>query len=129
MMNPFVVLVLLGAPLLVAAEEAAVDEENQFPQQMSARDLQRSCASSNLSGAGRQQRRYCTGFISGVEEGVRTLQNQHMLEMSICLPEKVSGRSLTSAFLKYASNHPKQLEQPASQVVIDALSQAYPCPR
>lgn len=128
-MKPFVVLLLLAAPVLAAAQEVVVDEENQFPQQMSAKDLQRSCASSSLSSTGRQLRRYCTGFISGVEEGVRTLQNQHMLETSICLPEKVSGRALTSTSLKYMTNHPEQLAQPAAQVVIDALSQAYPCPR
>lgn len=113
---------------MVAAQEQAVEDETRFPQQMSAKDLQRTCASSSLSDTGRQRRRYCVGFISGVEEGVRVLHKQHMLEMSICLPEKVSGRTLTNVFLKHTTDNPGQLERPAAQVVIDALSQTYPCP-
>jgi len=122
-------LVLLGSPVMLAAQEEAVEEETGFPQQMSAQDLQRTCASSSLSDAGRQRRRYCVGFISGVEEGVRVLHRQHMLEMSICLPEKISGRDLTNVSLKHTTDNPGQLGKPAAQVVIDALSQTYPCPR
>jgi L-rhamnose isomerase len=127
MIKRLFVLILLAIPLSVTAEETAVEEEFVFPQQMSALDLQRACASSSLSDAGRQRRRYCGGFISGVEEGVRVLHQQHMLEMSICLPEKVSGRALKNVFLKHTTDNPGQLEKPAAQVVIDALSQTYPC--
>lgn len=129
MFKPLLVFILLGIPLLVTAGETAMEEETGFPQQMSAQDLQRACASSGLSDTGRQRRRYCVGFISGVEEGVRTLHKQHMLEMSICLPEKVSGRTLTNVFLKHTTDNPGQLEKSAAQVVIDALSQTYPCTR
>lgn len=114
---------------MVAAQEEAVEEETRFPQQISAQVLQQTCASSSLSDAGRQRRRYCVGFISGVEEGVRVLHKQHMLEMSICLPDKISGRALTNVFLKHTTDNPGQLGKPAAQVVIDALSQTYPCPR
>ena len=128
MIKPIYLTILLGFPLSVAAQELVVEDETRFPQQMSAKDLQRACASSSLSDTGRQRRRYCVGFISGVEEGVRVLHKQHMLEMSICLPEKVSGRTLTNVFLKHTTDNPGQLERPAAQVVIDALSQTYPCP-
>jgi Rap1a immunity proteins len=121
------VLILLWLPLLVIAHEEVAEEEIRFPQQMSARDLQQACASSTLGNTGRQRRRYCAGFISGVEEGVRILHMQHMLEMSICLPEKASSRTLTNIFLKHTMDNPEQLGKPAAQIVIDALTQAYPC--
>ena len=127
MFKPIVILTLLGTPPLATAQEIPVDEP-YFPQQMSAQHLQRTCASSSLSDTGRQRRRYCVGFISGVEEGVRVLHQQHRLELSICLPEKVSGRALTNVFLRHTTDNPGQLEKPAAQVVIDALSQTYPCP-
>ena len=129
MTKPLIVLILLGNPLLALAQEVAVEEEAGFPQKMNAQDLQRTCAASSLSDTGRQRRRYCVGFISGVEEGVRVLHKQHMLEMSICLPDKVSGRTLTNVFLKHTTDNPDQLEKPAAQVVIDALSKNYPCTR
>jgi hypothetical protein len=129
MCKPLLILILLGVPLLSKAQEAPVDVETRFPQQMSAQDLQRACASSSLSDTGRQRRRYCVGFISGVEEGVRILHKQHMLEMSICLPEKASGRALTNVFLKHTIGNPEQLERPAAQVVVDALTKNYPCSR
>lgn len=128
MIKPLLVLILLGIPVSVTAqEEGDAEEEIRFPQQISARDLQSTCASSSLSNTGRQRRRYCIGFISGVEEGVRILHMQHMLELAICLPEKASGRALTNVFIKYTTDHPGQLEKPAAQVVIDALTRAYPC--
>lgn len=128
MIKPLLVLILFGLPVSVTAqEEGGAEEEIRFPQQLSARDLQSTCASSSLSNTGRQRRRYCIGFISGVEEGVRILHLQHMLELAICLPEKASGRTLTNVFLKHTTDHPGELEKPAAQVVIDALTKAYPC--
>ncbi len=121
------ILVLTGIAMVAAAQETDLTEEAGFPQQMSAQDLQHTCGASGLSDTGRQRRRYCVGFISGVEEGVRILKQQHRLELSVCLPEQVSGRALTNVFLKHTADNPTQLKKPAAQAVIDALADKYPC--
>lgn len=126
-MKSLVAMILLAFPLLVLAQETAEEEESRFPQQLSASDLQRTCAASALSDVGRQRRRFCTGFISGVEEGVRILQLQHKMEPSICLPQRVSSRALNDVFLKYTANRQALLTRPAAEVVLEAFARAYPC--
>lgn len=128
-MKPSVLFFGLLIPLSVLAEDPVPGDEPVFPQQMSAKDLRVACASSALTQVGQKRRRYCTGFISGVEEGVRVLQLQHRTEPSICLPESVSGRDLTEVFLRHAAAEPSRLGQPAASVVIDALANSYPCAR
>jgi hypothetical protein len=129
MLRELLLPILLLEPLLASAEAPALHEDNGSPQQLSAHDLQRACAASSLTETGRQRRRFCSGFISGVEEGVRILQMQHRMDKSVCLPPQVSTRALTNAFIDYTTRHPGQVGQPAAQLVIDALSQAYPCER
>ena len=61
-------------PLVAAGEPQPETMEPQFPQQQTAGDLLKACASSRLSNAGRERRRYCAGFVSGVEEANRLRQ-------------------------------------------------------
>ena len=72
-------LFLLASAGNIAAQEEGM--EPQFPQQQSAGDLLRACASSRLTSTGRERRRYCAGFVSGVEEAVRMLgSGEHFLQ-------------------------------------------------
>ncbi len=111
---------LFSADNLVAQEEGM---EPQFPQQQSAGDLLRACASSRLTSTGRERRRYCAGFVSGVEEAVRLLGPNGQ----ICTPPDVTASALAEAFVKYGATHKGELNDPAAAVVQHALASAYPC--
>ncbi len=113
--------------LVLVAAEGVADSAVVYPQQMSARDLLQTCAASKLTGLGRERRRYCDGFVSGVEEGARLLIGQSGLRPSVCAPANITARSLADTFVKYAAGHGSDLSRPAAGVVLDALSAAYPC--
>ena len=102
-------------------------ETTPHPQQMSANDLLTACASSSLTDLGRRRREYCSGFVSGVEEGVRILQAQKNIEASVCAPKDVSAQALADVYRRYAARHRQQLDRPAAAVVLEALSKAFPC--
>jgi hypothetical protein len=117
------VVALLGVMQVAFAEEAP----SEFPQRMTAKDLMLACASSSLTDVGRQRRRYCAGFVSGVEEGARILRAQQVSAAAICLPPRTSDSVLASAYTRYASKGGRELERPAAELVLEALSATYPC--
>ena len=123
---------MLVLPLLLAAAPVAADEpprpmEPQFPQQQSARDLLTACASSRMTSTGRERRRYCAGFVSGVEEAERVLHPGGESARTFCTPRDVRASALADAFVRYGAEHDDELERPAAQVVLRALQQAFPC--
>ncbi len=101
-----------------------------FPQQMTASQLKFYCAASSLTSKGRLRRRYCVGFISGVEEGLRVYQLRHPSETPalMCVPTGTSSKQMSEVFIRYAARKGVELEQPAAAVVIEALAEAYACP-
>lgn len=113
--------------MLALAQESVTREQTQFPQQMSASRLLEVCAASSLTRAGRERRRYCAGFVSGVEEAVRVLQEQHKLEASVCLPAGVSAKALSDVFIRYSANRHQHMDEPAATAVLKALMDAWPC--
>ena len=117
---------LLGS---VSSFASPQDDQPVFPQQMSARELMVLCASSSLTAKGRLRRRYCDGFVSGIEEGLRVYRLRFPSQMpeSVCVPAGTSSRSMSEAFLKYASSKDVALDQPAAAVVIDALGASFAC--
>ena len=118
------VLLCLLAPAVARGEEPPADAEVVFPQRFSARELLYACNSSAITRVGRERRRYCAGFISGVEEAARLLQAGRA---SICLPLDVSSRRLADIYTRYAGQHESMLEQPAVELALDALRSAFPC--
>ena len=90
------------------------------------------CASSRLSRMGRERRRYCAGFVSGVEEAIRLLQQgsptTDPAATRICTPAHISAGELAEVFINYGANHEGELPEPAALVVLHALQSAYPCP-
>jgi hypothetical protein len=123
------IFLLLPGPALGAGQQL-VDPEAVFPQRLSARDLLYACNASAITQVGRERRRYCAGFISGVEEAARLFPNSlgDGGSSTICLPADVSSRQLADLYTRYAGQHKSLLEQPAAQVAVDALASAYPCP-
>lgn len=126
--------VLLALVLLLAAVPALAHEvpeatalEPEFPQQQNAGDLLRACASSRLTAAGRERRRYCAGFVSGVEEAVRLLGMGRAAGLRLCTPPDVTASALADAFVRYGASHEGRLDEPAAGIVLYALAEAYPC--
>lgn len=126
-MNRSTVLRFALFSLIMVAVEGVADSAVVYPQQMSAKDLLQTCAASKLTGVGRERRRYCYGFVSGVEEGARLLVGQSGLAPSVCAPAEITARSLADIFVHYAAGHGSDLSRPAAGVVLNALSAAYPC--
>ena len=118
-------LFLLAPAGNLAAQEQEM--EPQFPQQQSAGDLLRACASSRLTSTGRERRRYCAGFVSGVEEAIRLLGPAGQSGPRVCTPPDVTASALAEAFVKYGASHKGELSDPAAAVVQHALASAYPC--
>jgi len=105
------------------------DVEAVFPQQMNARKLMTFCASSALTAKGRTQRRYCDGFVSGIEEGMRLYKFTFPAESdaAVCVPAGTSSRALSQAFVQHAASNGVDLERPAAAVVLEALQKGFAC--
>lgn len=122
-------IVILACAGPVSAQQGTEEEmEPQFPQQQSADDMLRACASSRLTRTGRERRRYCAGFVSGVEEAMRLLKLDDKMQRPFCTPENVTAAALADAFVNYGAGHKGELQAPAARVVMHALESAYPCP-
>ncbi len=128
-MKPLVLCIGLLTAINVSAQESPGKSEDYFPQQLSAKDLLYACASSALTSRGRERRRYCSGFISGVEEALRLLAQQSTsaeIEKP-CLTKGMTARQYTDIYAKYAHQKSIDLDRPAALVVIEALQAAFPC--
>lgn len=121
----------LLAAFATSAQERGVTPESPFPQRLTAKDLLFACASSSLSNLGRERQRYCSGFVSGVEEAVRLHRAQGLTyqERGFCVKEKTTSRELARAYTQYASRDSTDLDKPAALVVIEALEDVFPCTR
>ena len=125
-------LVLCSTLLLPLSGSASTDDDEEvFPQQINARKLMTFCASSALTAKGRSQRRYCDGFVSGVEEGMRLHRFKHPagsdVDVAFCVPAGTSSRALSEAFVRHATAKDVDLEQPAAAVVLEALQRRFAC--
>jgi hypothetical protein len=125
--HPLALFVLLALPSLALAAEEEDGMGAQFPQQQSAGDLLRFCAASRLTATGRERRRYCAGFVSGVEEAVRLLQAGGRAPVRVCTPPDVSAAALAQVYVKYGAGHERELGDAAAEMVLHALAEAYPC--
>ncbi len=115
---------------LSAQDEPGADLDAYFPQQITAKELKLACAASALTSTGRERRRYCSGFVSGVEEGLRVLQQQVGVAglPGLCVPPQTSSRAFRDAYTSYAGRKGVDLGRPAALVVLEALGVAFPCP-
>jgi hypothetical protein len=122
-----VLLAIMAYPL--NAMEPDQTEDSYFPQRLSASELLHSCTSSSLTDLGRRKQRYCQGFISGVEEGVRLYGNQsgEARSAGFCVPAGTTSKQLAKAYIKYASRNQSDLNRPASLIVVEALQSEFPC--
>lgn len=121
------ILLVLPLPAMAADDTAS---ESYFPQQLTARELMQACASSTLTKTGREKRRYCHGFVSGVEESVRLVHQKASLENAfmLCAPGDKSSRDFADAYMRFAAREEVDLNRAAALVVLEALRNTYPCP-
>lgn len=122
-------LTVLLASTVFAADRPEGDFETLFPQQLSAQALLTYCASSSLSDFGRQRQRYCAGFVSGIEEAVRLISMPAAPETSpsMCVPASATARNFQDAYVRYAGRPGTDLDRPAALVAVEALKAAFPC--
>jgi hypothetical protein len=115
---------------IAAAQEGVDDAQSFFPQQLTAHQLLTHCASSSMTDRGRQQQRYCSGFVSGVEEALRlsVSGSSAAVAVRICIPDRESARSMADAYIRFAGHRTADLTKPAALVVVEALESSYPCP-
>ncbi len=122
----------IALALLIVMDAGAQGETEalvpDFPQQQTARDLLTACASSSISNLGRTRRKYCAGFVSGVEEAIRFKSQLLGADSQICPPGAITAQQFADAYINYANFNPKELDKPAVEVVFKALKQAFPCP-
>lgn len=121
--------ILVVLPLSIMADDNTASDV-YFPQQLTARELMQACASSSLTKTGREKRRYCHGFVSGVEESVRLVQQKASLENAfmLCAPGDKSSRDFADVYMRFAGREDVDLNKAAALAVLEALRNAYPCP-
>jgi hypothetical protein len=122
-------LLALLAPTVAPGEQQPADPDVVFPQRLSAGELLYACNSSTITQVGRERRRYCAGFIGGVEEAARLLQagRGDAGSARIRLPVDVSSRRLADIYTRHAGQHESMLERPAAELGLEALTSAFPC--
>ena len=121
-------LMLLWAGQALAADRHA-ESGDVFPERMNAHQLLTACNASSITSSGRQNRYYCDGFVSGVEEAVRLYQpvSSTLPYVRICMPASVSTRELRNILTRYATRYKSELGKPAARFTFNALQWAYPC--
>ena len=82
-----------------------------------------------MSGSGRRQQSYCSGFVSGVEESVRLLDTDAVAgdKKMVCVPKEKSAGHLRDVYIRHAAKKTTDLKRPAAMVVLEALRSVYPC--
>jgi len=122
---------LMLLPLLLAVgpvQGAQPDDTGTWlPQKLTAQDLLYACAASSLTSKGREQQRYCRGFISGVEETIRYYGTGDSAVAAFCFPQGMTARNYGDVFIKYASRKGADTGRPAVVVVREAFEDAFSC--
>lgn len=125
-----IIALTLSALCCAAVQAQSGEQETTYPQKWTAHDLLQACASSYLTTRGRGLRKYCSGFISGVEESVRLFVEPGAAGPTgaICVPSGKTSRHFVDMFVRYAAGRTADLKKPAARLVVDALAAEYPCP-
>ena len=78
---------------------------------------------------------FCIGFIDGfqqfeqlvdISQGANDANSSARL---ICTPDGVTNRQNVKVVVKYLDRHPEFLHKFAAQLVLEAMQEAFPCPK
>ena len=108
-MNYLIVLFALLIPVASNAQGTALDAETDYPQRVRAGTLLSNCDSNAMTTEDRERRRYCAAFISGIEEGVRLVEQARGIKPTVCPSAWVTSKSLVDAYMNYAAEHRDQM--------------------
>jgi hypothetical protein len=96
-------------PVASNAQGTALDAETDYPQRVRAGTLLSTCDSGAMTAEDRERRRYCAAFISGVEEGVRLVEQARGMKPTVCPSAWVTSPSMVDAYMSYAAEHRDQM--------------------
>jgi len=121
------ILAMIAAPL--AAADMTAQSESVTPHRLTGENLLTWCASSSLTHTGRRRNRYCHGFVSGVEEGIRAMEAARSASSAplFCVPAGTTSRQLAKAYVDYTAKNKSGLDRAAAKVVLEALKDRFPC--
>ncbi len=76
--------------------------------------------------------RFDIGYCSGMVNGVRNTIDYYSLlfnidQMDVCIPIEANAGQLVRVFLKYLDDHPEELHENATGLMIASWSFAFPC--
>ena len=110
-----------GLALAAAAPTSATDLEFLTGQMLYA---QCSAKPGEADYAARSQQ--CAGYVLGVSDAEQAAQGAGAAQR-VCLPATATAPSLTSTVAAFLEAHPDKRPLAAQDLVIEALSTAYPC--
>ena len=73
---------------------------------------------------------YCSGWSTGVVDGVSLAEEQHRISRGaqlVCAPEGISPNQAVQIVRKYVADHPEKEHIPMTMIVAQALAGAFPC--
>lgn len=73
---------------------------------------------------------YCSGWATGVVEGVNLSEARHQIPRSaklVCAPEGISPNQTVQIVRKYVTDHPEKEHIPMTMIATQALAGAFPC--
>ena len=108
---------LIAALLLIGASHGAMANYFQNGNTMLA-----SCEGENISDKG-----VCLGYLQAVEDTYNSAAEWKGFESDICAPISVTGGQLIKVWVKYANEDPEKLHVSASDLVLLAYRDAFPC--
>jgi hypothetical protein len=70
----------------------------------------------------------CRRYLSGISDAQDSFYRLEFLaDRAFCIPDRITNEQLREVFIKYADEHPQDLELVASGMAINAFRMAYPC--
>ena len=70
---------------------------------------------------------YCLGYIVSVHDTVATLAGWKGFAEYICTPQGVTAGQFRKVVVKNLNENPEELHMAADSLVLNALSEAFPC--
>ena len=72
---------------------------------------------------------FCWGAFSAVQKSIILVDNRKQPLYGVCPPPTSTRTQTIAIFIQYAETHPQRLHEHYLFVVVDALREAFPCPK